>query len=69
MSRLSHHHTRGSPDVGIAGIFLYNSISCWSLVGNGAAPPASAQLFRALSSASKSSSSADNLGFLDNGAW
>lgn len=69
MSRLSHHHTRGSSDVGIAGIFLYNSISCRSLVGIETLLLASAQLFRALSSASKSSSSADNLSLLENGAW
>lgn len=70
MSRLSHHHTRGSSDVGIAGIFLYNSISCRSFVGIETLLLASAHLlFRALSSASKSSSSADNLSLLENGAW
>lgn len=66
MSCLYHHHTRGSSDVGIAGIFLYNSISCWSLVGNETTLLESAQPFRALSSASKSSSSADNRGLLQN---
>lgn len=69
MSRLSHHHTRGSSDVGIAGIFLYNSISCRSLVGIETLLLASAKPFRALSSASNSSSSADNLSLLENGAW
>lgn len=69
MSCLSHHHARGSSDVGMAGIFLYNSISCCSLAGIGTALPATANLFRALSSASKSSSSGDNFGRLENGAW
>lgn len=69
MYRLSHHHTRGSSEVGIGGIFLYKSISCRSLVGIETLLFASAHLFRALSSASKSSSSADNLSFLEHGAW
>lgn len=69
VSRLSHHQARASSDVGTAGRFLYNCISCWTLSGIECVFSAAVLLLRALSSASKSSSSADNLCLLGNGVW
>lgn len=69
VSRLSHHHITGSSDVGTAGSFLYICISFWTLSAIESVLSSATLLFRALSSASKSSSRVDNLCLLGDGVW